>query len=388
MSVYVGLMSGTSLDGISAAVVRFADADRDARLATELLAFTSTPYSVAQRDRIHAALTAGTAQEYCRLGFDLGEWLATAAAGVLAEAGVPRAEVATDLAMIQLMNKKPEKALQAINASRTTILPAALNAERRLLEARALMGLGRYDHALEVMATDKTPEGRELRADIAWKEKDWASAASQLEGLLGVGGEGVDLAAQLVERADQPLPAHPALADLAAGADRDVGLPREPHLGEVLLDLGVQPRGRDRAVVAPEGRPEDRDDDRGLPLVEQLEGGLREGALDPRQLGGDLVHGPPLASCTYRYEGQSLAETSVRRGSDGESTRWWGCERSRSNEAAFAASGPLSPRSCRTPPGARRGSRRPRRRSAPRTRAASRRRGSRASAASTTARRA
>jgi anhydro-N-acetylmuramic acid kinase len=86
-------MSGTSLDGISAAVVRFAEADRDARLETELLAFTSTPYSVAQRDRIHAALTAGTAQEYCRLGFDLGEWLATAAAGVLAEAGVPRAEV-------------------------------------------------------------------------------------------------------------------------------------------------------------------------------------------------------------------------------------------------------------------------------------------------------
>ena len=36
---------------------------------------------------------AGTAQEYCRLSFDLGEWLAQAAIAVLAEAGVPRSEV-------------------------------------------------------------------------------------------------------------------------------------------------------------------------------------------------------------------------------------------------------------------------------------------------------
>jgi tetratricopeptide (TPR) repeat protein len=99
--------------------------------------------------------------------------------------GVPRAEVATDLAMIQLMNKKPEKALQALNSSRTTLLPTALNAERRLLEARALMGLGRYDHALEVLATDKSPEAREMRTDVAWKQKDWAAAAGGLEALLG-----------------------------------------------------------------------------------------------------------------------------------------------------------------------------------------------------------
>lgn len=35
----------------------------------------------------------GSAQEYCRLAFDLGEWLADAAAAVLMEAGVPRGEV-------------------------------------------------------------------------------------------------------------------------------------------------------------------------------------------------------------------------------------------------------------------------------------------------------
>ena len=91
MSVYVGLMSGTSLDGISAAVVRFAD---DApRLDPQLLAFVSTPYTSAQRARLRDALTGGTAQAYCRLAFDLGDWLATAAVAVLAEAGVPRRDV-------------------------------------------------------------------------------------------------------------------------------------------------------------------------------------------------------------------------------------------------------------------------------------------------------
>ena len=90
MSVYVGLMSGTSLDGISAAVVRLETGDAQ---HCELLAFMSVEYTPQQRERLHAALTAGTAREYCRLGFDLGNWLADATVAVLAEAGVPRSTV-------------------------------------------------------------------------------------------------------------------------------------------------------------------------------------------------------------------------------------------------------------------------------------------------------
>ena len=96
--VYVGVMSGTSLDGISAAVVRFADnLGGSSRAADEqratLLAFRVTPYNEEQHARLRKALTAGTAQEYCRLNFDLGSWLAEAVVGVLADAGVTRAEV-------------------------------------------------------------------------------------------------------------------------------------------------------------------------------------------------------------------------------------------------------------------------------------------------------
>ncbi|OYV67530.1 MAG: anhydro-N-acetylmuramic acid kinase, partial [Gemmatimonadetes bacterium 21-71-4] len=89
--VYVGLMSGTSLDGISAVAARFHE--RGARLEPELIAFVVREYDAAQRDALHRAMSIGTAQEYCLLQFDLGGWLADAAVAVMAEAGVSRREV-------------------------------------------------------------------------------------------------------------------------------------------------------------------------------------------------------------------------------------------------------------------------------------------------------
>ena len=95
--VYVGVMSGTSLDGISAAVVRFPDrlgapgAKGDQRAS--LLAFRVTAYNDEQHARLRQALSGGTAEEYCRLAFDLGGWLAEAVIGVIADAGVAREEV-------------------------------------------------------------------------------------------------------------------------------------------------------------------------------------------------------------------------------------------------------------------------------------------------------
>jgi anhydro-N-acetylmuramic acid kinase len=85
-------MSGTSLDGISAALVRFSHAG--SAVNAELLAFEVEPYTAAQRDRLGKALVAGTPDEYCRLNFDLGEWLAAAALKVVAESGVARADIA------------------------------------------------------------------------------------------------------------------------------------------------------------------------------------------------------------------------------------------------------------------------------------------------------
>src|SRR5207302_1169224 len=91
--VVVGLMSGTSLDGISAAVARFRDA-ADGRIDVDLLAYLSRPYTNSERTRLSAALGGGTPAEYCRLNFDLGGWLGDAAVQVMAEAGVASEDIA------------------------------------------------------------------------------------------------------------------------------------------------------------------------------------------------------------------------------------------------------------------------------------------------------
>jgi anhydro-N-acetylmuramic acid kinase len=92
VSVYIGLMSGTSLDGVSAAAVRI-DTTESGTLRADLLAFIGTTYTSEQRDRLARALVGGTAQEYCRLAFDLGGWLADAAVAVIGEAGVSKTEI-------------------------------------------------------------------------------------------------------------------------------------------------------------------------------------------------------------------------------------------------------------------------------------------------------
>lgn len=91
-AVLVGLMSGTSLDGISAVAVRFEEVGETIRAV--LLAHCQRHYSPDERQRLEAALHSGNARDYCTLHADLGEWLGAAANSAIAEAGVPREEIA------------------------------------------------------------------------------------------------------------------------------------------------------------------------------------------------------------------------------------------------------------------------------------------------------
>src|SRR5688572_18307852 len=91
--IIIGLMSGTSLDGATAAVVRFTPRG-DNGVDAELLAFVLHDYTPAQRARLQRALSGTTPSEYTRLNFDLGGWLADAAIAAIAEAGISRKEIA------------------------------------------------------------------------------------------------------------------------------------------------------------------------------------------------------------------------------------------------------------------------------------------------------
>ncbi len=91
--IVVGLMSGTSADGIDAAVVNIEGAPP--RLQARLLAFRTTPWPPDMRRRILEACQPGRAgaDELCRLHFDLGEGFARAALEAIADAGLPPDQV-------------------------------------------------------------------------------------------------------------------------------------------------------------------------------------------------------------------------------------------------------------------------------------------------------
>lgn len=83
----VGLMSGTSLDGVDAALCRVSGSGRDTRVVCE--AFETYPLPADVRGRVLDALEGAPAEELCQLGFLLGEVFADAALGVATQAGLP-----------------------------------------------------------------------------------------------------------------------------------------------------------------------------------------------------------------------------------------------------------------------------------------------------------
>lgn len=86
--IVIGLMSGTSADGIDASVVRIEGAPP--ALTWELLAHVQTPHPPALREAIFAAFRpeTGTVEHLCRLNFALGRAFGAAALEALATANL------------------------------------------------------------------------------------------------------------------------------------------------------------------------------------------------------------------------------------------------------------------------------------------------------------
>lgn len=81
----VGLMSGTSVDGIDAALVEIEGAGPGCGVG--LLAFETYPFPPDLKERIHRAFTGGSSREICELNFLLGEAFAAAVQKVVQKAG-------------------------------------------------------------------------------------------------------------------------------------------------------------------------------------------------------------------------------------------------------------------------------------------------------------
>jgi hypothetical protein len=98
--------------------------------------------------------------------------------------GIAKAQVATRLAAVYLMDHKPDKAVAAIRDSQITGLPDEEMHQRTILEARAFAALKQWDNALDLVAVDQAEDTKRLRADIYWESGNWAIAGQKAEEML------------------------------------------------------------------------------------------------------------------------------------------------------------------------------------------------------------
>lgn len=99
--------------------------------------------------------------------------------------GVARAQVATTLAGIYLMDRKPDLAVSEIRATEVSTLPDDVRHQRMLIEARALAEMKHYEDALDMIAVDQSADAARLRADVYWQSGNWTVAGQEAEQALG-----------------------------------------------------------------------------------------------------------------------------------------------------------------------------------------------------------
>ncbi|MGV8854057.1 MAG: tetratricopeptide repeat protein [Devosia sp.] len=97
--------------------------------------------------------------------------------------GIARTQIAADLAVIYLADRKPQDALRVLNETRLEGIPEALTRQRRILEARAMIDGGRDQLGLDLI---RDLDGRDvtlLRIDANWKARRYSQASEMLEAL-------------------------------------------------------------------------------------------------------------------------------------------------------------------------------------------------------------
>ena len=127
----VGLMSGTSGDGVDAALVEVSG--RGQTLKARALAAQTLSYPRSLQQRIVTASISGTVADICHLNALLGEWFANAALNVIRQAKLRPADIAVIGSHGQTVHHLP-KGIQApgVGAVRSTLQIAepAVIAER------------------------------------------------------------------------------------------------------------------------------------------------------------------------------------------------------------------------------------------------------------------
>ncbi len=99
--------------------------------------------------------------------------------------GEEKTQTATRLAAIYLLNRQPQKSLAILDSTDAQVADIATTDERQLLRGRALSDVGRNSEALALLAGRSDEAASRLKADIAWRARDWTAAAQFLQDVMG-----------------------------------------------------------------------------------------------------------------------------------------------------------------------------------------------------------
>ena len=95
-----------------------------------------------------------------------------------------RGLISTRLALVRLLNKEPEKALNALKISEKSRFSDRLQKQRRYIQAKALADLKKTNEAAKLLEDDESQEAKMLRAEIFWQAQMWDKAADALKLLI------------------------------------------------------------------------------------------------------------------------------------------------------------------------------------------------------------
>lgn len=98
--------------------------------------------------------------------------------------GEARSRIGARLALINLLNKNPQEAINVLQVTNFGNNSAELQTARLQLLADALSKLDKHEEALGVIYNDTTQDGALLRLDILWAMKDWPNIINRAEDIL------------------------------------------------------------------------------------------------------------------------------------------------------------------------------------------------------------
>ena len=108
--------------------------------------------------------------------------------------GAAKARTATELALVRLLDHRPDTALKALDMPLGSDVAPELARQRQQLRARALIDLNRPAEALTALGNDQSRDADRLRADVYWKTKAWQDAARIFDRLVEIPENGQKLA--------------------------------------------------------------------------------------------------------------------------------------------------------------------------------------------------